>query len=76
MTEVTDPSLIKQQYLTSFFAKYTDLINYVQTIPMHVQFKQNAVTRLDEGMFWTREGIMHLQTAIPEEPLESPPLEQ
>lgn len=68
MTETAqEPSLVKQQYLTAFFSKYTDLINYVNTIPMHIKIKENAVTRLDEGMFWVREGIVHLQTAIPEE---------
>ena len=69
-------ALIKQQYLATFFAKYTEVINYVQTLPIHIQFKQNAVTRLDEGMFWVREGIVHIQTvasAAPEAP-EAPPI--
>ena len=68
MTEVTDPSLVKQEYLTTFFSKYTDLVQYVNSLPMHQQIKLNALMRLDEGMFWVREGIVHLQTAIPEVP--------
>lgn len=70
MTEAPqdEQSLIKQQYLTTFFAKYSDLITYVNSLPIHLQFKQNSVTRLDEGMFWVREGIVHIQTAVPEEP--------
>ena len=76
MTEAAqDPSLVKQEYLTKFFAKYTDLVHYVNTLPIHQQIKLNSLMRLDEGMFWVREGIVHLQTAIPEAPLESPPLE-
>ncbi len=67
-----DLSLIKQQYLQTFFAKYTDLIQFVNSLPIHIQFKQNAVTRLDEGMFWVREGIVHLQTMAPEAPPQEP----
>lgn len=75
--EVQDQnSLIRQQYLTTFFSKYSDLITYVNSLPMHLQFKQNAVTRLDEGMFWVREGLIHLQTFAPEAPVSEPaPLE-
>jgi len=67
-------SLIKQQYLATFFGKYSDLIQYVNNLPIHIQFKQNAVTRLDEGMFWVREGIVHLQTVASAAP-ETPPQE-
>lgn len=75
MTEETQDqnSLIKQQYLQTFFAKYTDLVNYVNTLPIHVQLKQNSITRLDEGMFWVREGIAHIQTVIPEAPVDEIP---
>lgn len=55
-------SLMKQQYMTKFFEKYSDLIQYVNLIPIHLQFKQNAVTRFDEGMFWAREGIINIQS--------------
>ena len=76
MTEVTDPNLIKQEHLTNFFAKYSELIQYVNSMPIHQQIKINALMRLDEGMFWTREGIMHMQAAIPEAPIsEGAPLE-
>ncbi len=77
MTEeaAQDSSLIKQQYLSTFFSKYTDLINYVNSLPVHIQFKRNAVTRLDEGMFWVREGIVHLQTMAPEPTPQEPILE-
>lgn len=45
-------------------------------MPINQQFKQNAITRLDEGMFWAREGIVHLQTLAPEAPVAEPaPLE-
>ncbi len=65
-------SLVKQQYLQTFFAKYTDLITYVNSLPVHVKLKENAVTRLDEGMFWVREGIVHLQTSVPETEVAEP----
>lgn len=69
MTEpAQDTSLVKQEYLTKFFAKYTDLVQYVNNLPIHQQIKLNSLMRLDEGMFWVREGIVHLQTAIPEAP--------
>lgn len=61
-------SLIKQEFLATFFGKYSDLVQYVNSLPIHVKLKEHAVTRLDEGMFWVREGIVHIQTAIPEEP--------
>ena len=38
---------------------------------MHQQIKLNALMRLDEGMFWVREGIVHLQTMAPEVAPES-----
>lgn len=73
--EVQDKnSLIKQELLATFFAKYSDLLQYVNNLPIHVKLKEHGVTRLDEGMFWVREGIVHLQTAIPEEPpVDAPP---
>lgn len=72
--EVQDKnSLIKQELLATFFAKYSDLVQYVNNLPIHVKLKENAVTRLDEGMMWVREGIVHIQTAIPEAPVDAPP---
>jgi len=65
-------SLLKQKYLQAFFAKYTDVIQYVNSLPIHVKLKENAVTRLDEGMFWVREGIVHLQPAEPQESISEP----
>lgn len=69
-------SLVRQQYLQTFFAKYTDLVNYVHSLPIHGKMKENSITRFDEGMFWVREGIVHLQTLAPQEPVAEPtPLE-
>jgi hypothetical protein len=59
-------SLIKNQFLTDFFKKYGDLVEFVNNLPIHQQFKLNAITRCDEFMFWVREGIVHIKTAIPE----------
>jgi hypothetical protein len=69
----------KQQYLTEFFQKYADLIQFVNSLPINLQFKQNAVTRFDEGMFWVREGIINIQPTAPlsdeTEPTEPPEAE-
>ncbi len=58
-------SLAKQQFLATFFSKFSDIQKFVDTLPIHLHLKQNAITRFDEGMFWVREGIMHLQTIAP-----------
>ena len=70
MTEVRQDqdSLIKHQFLADFYKKYSDIVEFTNSLPLHHQFKLNAITRVDEFMFWVREGIMHIQTAIPEEP--------
>jgi hypothetical protein len=69
--KISENSQLKQKYLAEYFIKYTDLIKYINTLPMNIHFKQNAVTRLDESMFWTRDGILSLQT-IQDEKLDSP----
>jgi len=80
----TEHSLKKQYLLAQFFTKYQALMEFVQGLEIHPQFKQNAVTSLDVGMFWAREAIINIpaQEAVeptapttPEIPLESPPLE-
>jgi hypothetical protein len=59
-------NLVKQRFLTTFFQKYPDLVQFVNSLPIHLQFKQNAVTRFDEGMFWVREGIINIQPDAPD----------
>lgn len=69
----TEHSLKKQYLLAQFFTKYQALIEYVQTLEIHPQFKLNAITNLDQGMFWAREGIINIPApVIPvvEEPTE------
>ncbi len=75
MTEVTDTNLIKHELLVTFFRKYRDLIQYVENLPIDVRFKQNAISRFDEGMYWTREAIGFIQTVAPEAVTEPKPLE-
>jgi len=83
MTEAvqTEHSLKKQYLLASFFTKYQAVVDYVQGLEIYPQFKLNAITRLDEAMFWTREAIINIPAPVeqpptdPEKPLESPPLE-
>lgn len=69
--EVTEQSLIRQEYLTTFFKKYAEMVGFINSIPMHQQFKLNAITRFDEFMFWVREGIINLPTMTPEESLST-----
>lgn len=78
MTEETqqDVSLMKQKFLTTFFKIYSDMIEFVNTLPIHGQFKLNAVTRLDEGMFWVREGVVQIQTLAPEAPKAAEPVSE
>lgn len=81
----TEHSLKKQYLLAQFFTKYQALMDFVQSLEIHPQFKLNAVTSLDVGMFWAREAIINIPAPEvpaeppapiePENPLESPPLE-
>ena len=81
----TEHSLKKQYLLASFFTKYQAVVDFVQGLEIHPQFKLNAITRLDEAMFWVREAVINIPgpapvdppapPADPEIPLESPPLE-
>jgi hypothetical protein len=80
----TEHSLKKQYLLASFFTKYQAVVDFVQNLEIHPQFKLNTITRLDEAMFWAREAIINIPApeaveppapTAPEVPLESPPLE-
>ena len=84
----TEHSLKKQYLLASFFTKYQAVVEFVQGLEIHPQFKLNAITRLDEAMFWVREAVINIPAPVdpsdpveppaptdPVTPLESPPLE-
>lgn len=67
----TEHSLKKQYLLAQFFTKYQALMDYVQGLEIHPQFKLNSVTRLDEGMFWAREAIINIPAPV-EPPAQEP----
>lgn len=59
----------KQALLLEFFKKYGDIVEFVNSLQIHQQFKLNAITRLDECMFWTREAISNM--GMPVKPVEA-----
>jgi len=82
-------NLMKQELFEEFQLKYTQLVRFVQSMPLATQMKMNGFTRADEFYFWIREAISHIQFVAPPvetppeptepelkcEPIESPPLE-
>ena len=77
MTEAaqTEHSLKKQYLLAQFFTKYQAVVDYVQSLEIYPQFKLNAITRLDEAMFWAREAIINIPAPVEEPPVPKEPQE-
>lgn len=67
----TEHALTKQYLLAQFFTKYQALMEFVQALEIHPQFKANAIMRLDEGMFWSREAIINMAAPV-EAPANQP----
>ena len=82
MTNQIDPRLIQMQQvlLQTISDKYQALVETINKIPMQQDFKVSAITNINQGFLWAKEGIptvnFNFEPPTPSEPTsaEVPPV--
>lgn len=72
VTQAPDADEMRKVLFGTLTDVYAALMGVMNKLPLHQQIKQNAITRMDEGLLWAREGISMINFAPPSNPIEAP----
>lgn len=48
---------MKKSLIDSLHKVYSELVKFVESVPINNKIKEFAIKHFDEGLMWTREGI-------------------
>ena len=67
---------IKKNLKIELGAQYSNIVNFVNKIPMHEKIKEHCFQNLDQGLMWCEKGIDNLvleqKQPLPEENKDIP----
>jgi hypothetical protein len=67
-------NLIREHFHKNVHAKYIELVNLIQTLPLRSNGFEAGPTFLNTGMLWVKEQIMYAPFIQPNAPTSLPPV--